>query len=550
VPIMARPLVVTFLVERSMGEVVVTKELSELENHLLRQANLADFVKRSAQIFPNDVSMVCGDRELTYSELNDQVNQAANAFLDLGIERGDRVSIISHGCIEYLVLWFGLMKIGAIMNPINVLLKGGEVEYILNHAEPKFVVVEDALTPNVDEVSDKLSSVEGYLYINITGCEVSERWRNVQEILDGGYSNEEPLVQAGDYDPATLIYTSGTEAKPKGVLGTHWNHYVTTMHLVADLGIGKEDVLLLVAPLYHIAGIALCFTSIYMGGKLVINTFPDPMNIMEYTKNQKVTVWTFPPSTLAVIPRLPGFSRDIVESVTKILAFGSALPKAIAETWQEILPDVTMINYYGQTESGPEGTCSLGDDIIAHPGSIGKPHRTIEIKIFNDQDQEVPVGEVGEIVMRGPSIMAGYYKDEKKTRETLRNGWLHTADLAKKDEDGFYHFVDRKKDIIITGGENVSTLEVEQYLMSHDKVMEAAVIGLPHPRWGEAVVALVVPMTNETVTEDEIIAYCKSQMAGFKVPKQVFLVDEIPRNPSGKTIKSQLRQQFKDQLNI
>jgi fatty-acyl-CoA synthase len=306
----------------------------------------------------------------------------------------------------------------------------------------------------------------------------------------------------------------------------------------------------MVAPLYHVAGLVLVLTGIYIGAKIVINTFPDPANIMELTIKHKVTIWTFPPALLALFPNLPGFSKDIVKSVSMIIAFGSALPKAIAEVWKGILPDVKMINYYGQTESGPLGTCSSGEDIIAHPGSIGKPHRLVELKIFDSNEKEVGTGEVGEIVMRGPSIMLGYLKDEEKTAETLRNGWLHTNDLARKDEDGFFHFVDRKKDIIVTGSENVSSMEIEQCLFSHKKVQDAAAIGLPHPRWGEAIVGVVVPKANQEISESEIIEYCKEKMAGFKVPKKVVVLKEIPRNPSGKVLKNVLRKQMSERISF
>ena len=520
------------------------KKLTKLEEHLLRRANVADFVKRSSQIYPDRVCMMDGKQEVSFSDFNVRINRAANALLKLGIRRGDRVSIISHGCIDSIVLWFGVMKIGGVINPINIMLKGEEIEYIINHAEPRLIVVEDAITPNVDAVRKKLKSVKDFYFINLKGVKVGEGWKDLKQLTDANVSSQEPFVEAGDHDPVTLIYTSGTESRPKGVLGSHFSLHFSTMHLVSDLGIEKDDCLLLVAPLYHIAGILLCTTAIYLGAKIVVDSFPDPTNIMDFTKNQKVTLWTFPPTTLAQLPHLPGFSKETVKSVRKIIAFGSALPKAIAEMWKGILPDVQMFNYYGQTESGPLGTLSSGDDIILHPGSIGKPHRLIEVKIFNDKDEEAPVGEIGEIVLRGPTVMIGYLKDDNKTSETTRNGWLHTGDLAKVDKEGFYHFIDRKKDIIITGSENVSSLEVEQVLFSHPKVLDAAAIGLPDPRWGEAVTAVVVPRSGETISEEEIVAYCKEKIAGFKVPKKVVVVPAIERNPSGKVLKTALREKL------
>lgn len=522
----------------------MANKLNAVENHMLRRANVGDFIKRSAQIYPNDVILVDAKREITFAELNIMVNRIANALLKSGIKQGDRVSIISHPCIDFIALCYGVLKIGGVINPMNVALKGDEIEYIVNHAEPPLLVVEDALTPSVDAVRDKLKSVKQFYFFNLTGAKTGNGWKNMDELLHADVSEGEPCVEAGDHDPATLIYTSGTESRPKGVLSSHLGLHFSTMHAVSDLSIGKDDVLLLVAPLYHIAGILLCTTSIYMGAKIVVNTFPDPTNIMGFTKNQEVTIWTFPPALLALMPHIPGFSKDDIHTVSKIIAFGSALPKPTAEVWKGILPDVTMFNYYGQTESGPLGTLSSGDDIIAHPGSIGKPHRLVEVKIFNDDDKPVSTGEVGEIVIRGPSVMIGYLNDEEKTAQTFRNGWLHTGDLAKIDEEGFFHFMDRKKDIIVTGSENVSSLEVEQFLLSHPKVADAAVIGVSDPRWGDAVTAIVVSKPNETVTAEEIIAYSKEKIAGYKVPKKVFVTDALPRSTTGKVLKTILREKF------
>jgi len=525
----------------------MVKKLNAVENHMLRRANVGDFIKRSAQIYPNDVILVDAKREVTFAELNVMVNRIANALLNAGMKRGDRISIISHPCIDFIALCYGALKIGGIINPINVALKGDEIEYIVNHADPSILVVEDALTAGIDAVRSKLKNVKQFYFFNLTETKSSKEWKDIKDLIYSDANTDEPLVEAGDHDPATLIYTSGTESRPKGVLGSHLGLHFSTMHAVSDLDVRKDDALLLVAPLYHIAGILLCTTSIYMGAKIVVNTFPDPANIMEFTKNQKVTIWTFPPALLAVMPHMPGFSKDVVQTVSKIIAFGSALPKPTAEVWKGILPHVTMFNYYGQTESGPLGTLSSGEDIIAHPGSIGKPHRLVEVKIFNDSDKPVSVGEVGEIVIRGPSVMIGYLKDEEKTAQVFTNGWLHTGDLARIDEEGFFHFVDRKKDIIVTGSENVSSLEVEQFLLSHPKIGDAAVIGVPDSRWGEAVTAVIVPKPNETVSSEEIIAYCKEKIAGFKVPKKVFITDALPRSTTGKLLKTILREKFSGQ---
>lgn len=519
----------------------------KLENYLLRRANVADYAKRAALRDPGKICLVEGDREITTAEFDSLVNRAARAFLNAGIQKGDRVSFISRSNIEFIALLFGVIKVGGVVNPINVLLKSDEIEYIVNHAKSRLLFVEDNFTPNVDPLRGKLESVQGYYTISHANRDVDRAWQTLDSFYEGTDNIEEPLVEAGNFDPATLLYTSGTESFPKGVLGSHISLYLSTMHIVSDVGVGEaQDTTLLMAPLYHITGIVVLTTYIYLGAKVVILPSVEPQKLLELTEKHQVRLWTITPAALSMLPQLPGFSKDGIASVNLIIAFGSALPKAVAKTWKTILPEVKMVNYYGQTESGPLGTLSSGDDIIAHPGSIGKPHRLVEVKIVDENDQDVCRGEVGEIVMRGPTIMLEYYQNEKKTEQTLKNGWLHTGDLAKVDDEGFFHFVDRKKDTIVTGGENVSSLEVEQHLLFHPKIVEASVIGIPHAKWGESVTAVVVKKAGEIVNADDIINFCKERMAGYKVPKRVVFVDKIARNASGKAMKKLIREQVID----
>ncbi len=279
----------------------------------------------------------------------------------------------------------------------------------------------------------------------------------------------------------------------------------------------------------------------HLGGKLVLEYAPNPVEILELTQKERITYWVYPPTLYQVLPSMPDFDSYDLSSLKKYISFGAVMPVPLLQQWKNMFPDSEWRNYYGQTESAPLGSTLQPEDFETKIDSTGRPHLGVEIKIFDDN--EVPVGEVGEIVMRSPSVMKGYYKLEEKTAETLRGGWLHTDDLGRFDEDGFLYFVDRKEDMIKTGGENVASKEVEDVLFKHEKVMQVAVIGLPDEYWMEAVTAVVVPYPGVEVTEDEIIACVKENLAGYKVPKRVIIMamEDMPVLPSGKILKREPR---------
>ncbi|MBN2027056.1 MAG: long-chain-fatty-acid--CoA ligase [Actinobacteria bacterium] len=522
-------------------------EIGSLERNLLRRACIGDIPMRTAAKYPQKTAIVWQGKRITYKEYNENVCRCANSFLEMGIARGDRIAFMTHNALQYIYAWLGLAKIGAVCTPLNFMLKGPEIEYLINHAEPRAFFVEDSLIPEVEAVKDKLASVETFGYIRVLGDgDPPEGWLNIDDLFSEDKDASEPEVEVDDEDPATLLYTSGTEARPKGVMNTHRNFYIIMTSGVADLNFKKDDVFLLSIPLYHVAAKYLLLVGGNVGATMVLEYAPNPPEILELTEKEKVTYWVYPPTLFQVLPSMPDFDKCDLSSLEKCIAFGSVMPPALLETWKKILPQAEWRNYYGQTESSPLGSNLQPEDFERKIDSIGKSHTGLLIKIFDDGGNEVPTGEVGEIVMRGPSVMKGYYKDEGKTAETLMGGWLHTGDLGRFDEEGFLYFVDRKKDIIKSGGENVSSQEVEGALFKHEKVMQAAVIGLQDDHWGEAVTAIVVPKPGAELVEDELLAYCKECLAAFKVPKKVFIIaqGEMPVNPSGKILKRELRGKF------
>jgi len=521
--------------------------LTSYERNVVRRASVGDMLVRTAARVPNKVAFKFRDKTFTYREFNDVVNRCAHGLMKLGVEKGDRAAILSHNCHHFVIYWWALMKIGAIITPLNFMLKSEEIRYIIDHSESKVFVVEDGLINNIGDVKDDLSGVKAFGYIKLGDAEIPEGWMNIEDLWLDEYPADEPEVEIMADDPATLLYTSGTEAAPKGVLNSHLNYYTLIISALFDLRIGADASIVAGIPLYHVAAMYL-FTAVIGGGAYTVMEYaPDPKEILEFTQNEKITHWVWPPTLYSGLPFMPDFDTYDLTSLKQCIIFGALAPPSVIEKWKNMLPDTGFMNYYGQTEMSPLGTCLHPEDFDTKPDSIGRAHLPLQLKVFDHEDNELPPGEVGELVARGPAVMLGYYKMEEKTADTFRKGWHHTGDLVKMDEEGFVYFVDRSKDIIKTGGENVSSQEVEAMLFKCPGVMDAAVIGLPDPYWSEVVAAVVVPVPGQEVKEEEVIAFCKKELAAYKVPKKVIVTDALPRNPSGKLLKNELRKKYTKQ---
>ena len=538
-----------------------------LESHVMRRMCVGDLLRRSAQKSAKKEALVYSYKgtittRLTFKEMNQKVNRFANALTKLGIKKGDRVAIISHNCPQYAIYLYALAKTGAWVTPLNFALRGKEITELINHAEPVAFIVEDELADNVTKLQQDMPSVKHYIMINLAGKkQLPERWLDFDQLCSEKYSDDEPYFEVNGDDVMTLMYTSGTEAMPKGVMNTHANWHSTIMSGVIDLHLLAGDTIINSIPLYHVAGVNLLIGSLSVGTRVIMHHEPSPAEILQLVQNEKVTFLVYPPTVFTNILKLPipnieEFMRKSFSSVRIAVLFGAPIAGASMRRLVEILPNVYWMNYYGQSELTPLGAILQHPDVLrkfkeseerfggAEP--IGPPHTMVEMKVVDENNNDVPPGTVGEMVARSPSVMLGYYKEPKKTREIFKGGWLHTGDLAIMDEEHYFYFVDRKKDIVKSGGENVSTVEVESLIFDHPKVADAAIVGLPHPRWIEAVTAFVVPKPGESITEEEIIQFCKKNLAGYKVPKKVVVLDELPKNPTGKVLKKDIRNQFKD----
>ncbi|WP_328648519.1 acyl-CoA synthetase [Amycolatopsis sp. NBC_00348] len=503
-----------------------------------RQHALGDLLRRTALRLPDKLAVVSGDTRHTFAEFEAAANRCAHALAARGLRKGDRLALLSHNCWQYGVLAFATAKLGVLLVPVNFMLGADEVAYILRHAEAAAFVTEDALEATAAEALE-LSGLDGVVRGRIGP---GGSWEDIGTWLSEG-DDHAPDVFVADDDPLRLMYTSGTESRPKGVLLSSRSLIAQYVSCVIDGGMSADDVEVHSLPLYHCAQLD-CFFSVdvYLGATSVILPGPDPAALLAAVERERATKLFAPPTVWISLLRHENFDRTDLSSLRKGYYGASAMPVEVLRELQRRLPDVAFWNFYGQTEMAPLATILRPDEQLPHAGSAGRASLNVETRIVDDEDVPVAPGVVGEIVHRSPHATLGYYRDEEKTAEAFRAGWFHSGDLGVVDEDGYLSVVDRKKDMIKTGGENVASREVEEALYLLDGVAEVAVFGIGHPHWIEAVTAVVVPRENVELTAAQVIDHARTRLAGYKCPKYVVFADRLPKNPSGKIVKRELRE--------
>ena len=434
------------------------------------------------------------------------------------------------------------MRLGAVIVPINFMLQADDVAFILNHSGARMLATDSGMA----EVGRKAAALAPHVseFVWLPSEEESapvEGMTNVLALIEAG--GEPPGIGPESPDVAQIVYTSGTESRPKGVQLTHdailWQ-YVSCM---VDASISGDDVAVHALPLYHCAQLDVFLgPSIYAGGVNIVTAKPVPDNIFRLIGRERATSFFAPPTVWISMLRSPGFDAADLSSLRKGYYGASIMPVEVLREMARRMQDVRLWNLYGQTEIAPLATMLGPEDQLRKPGSCGRPVLNVETRVVDDKMRDVKPGEVGEIVHRSPHLMTGYYKDEEKTAEAFRGGWFHSGDLATVDAEGFISVVDRKKDMIKTGGENVASREVEEAIYRLAGVSEVAVIGVPHPHWVEAVVAVIVPKADAGLAERQVLAFAHAHLATFKVPKRVVFADALPKNPSGKILKRELRE--------
>ncbi|MCD2114113.1 acyl-CoA synthetase [Rhodococcus rhodochrous] len=509
---------------------------------IARSHTVGDVLRRTALRVPDKAAIISADRSFTYAEFDEAVNRTANALAVRGIVAGDRVAILSHNSWEVCVLTYALARLGALMVPINYMLNSDEVAYILNHSQARGLVVEDTLfdvaASAVDAAGVELV-VRGWVPIAATPTPAG--WEAVAEWVDSGDPGEPP-VRVDDDDPIRLMYTSGTESRPKGALLSSRSLISQYISCIVDGEMSSDDVEIHALPLYHCAQLD-CFLGpdIYVGATSIIVSRPDPELLLRTIQEHKATKLFCPPTVWISLMRSPSFDSTDLSSLRKGYYGASPMPVEVLQELQRRLPDVRLWNFYGQTEMAPLATILKPHEQMARAGSAGRPALNVETRLIDDAGNDVGVGEVGEIVHRSPQATLGYFRDDAKTVEAFRDGWFHSGDLGVFDEDGYLTVVDRKKDMIKTGGENVASREVEEAIYTLSGVEEVAVFSTPDPKWIEAVTAVIVMREGADLDEEKVMAHCRTVLAGYKVPKHVFFQTALPKNPSGKILKRDLR---------
>ena len=513
---------------------------------ITRRHTLADVLHRTARRLPAKAGLSCGTTQWTFAEFDAVVDRVAAGLAQHGVDYQSRVAVLARNSHAFAALRFALARLGAVLVPINFMLKADEVAYILRHARATMLATDSGLADLARAAAELDTQVKHFVWLPS-----EEPTQPVAGMISfdelAATATAPPAVpQLASTDLAQIVYTSGTESSPKGAMLTHDAIIWQYASCAIDASIHQSDVLLHALPLYHCAQLDVFLgPAIYVGAAGIVTAKPTPDNLLPLIAKHRITSFFAPPTVWISLLRSPLFDDTDLSSLRKGYYGASIMPVEVLKELARRLPDVSFWNLYGQTEIAPLATMFGPQDQLRKPGSCGRPVVNVETRVVDDEMHDVKPGEVGEIVHRSPHLMLGYYDDEEKTKAAFHGGWFHSGDLATIDDEGFITVVDRKKDMIKTGGENVASREVEEMIYRLQQVSEVAVIGVPDPKWVEAVCAVIVVKAGQQLTEQEVVAHCHQHMAGFKSPKRVVFAESLPKNPSGKLLKRELREKHR-----
>lgn len=530
---------------------------------------ITEILQKNADFYPNDIALVeinpkldnkskmtwreyslivtdpsqAYRREMTWGEFNKTANRFANLLLTRGIKKGDKVAVLMMNCIEWLPIYFGVLKTGAIVVPLNYRYTADEIKYCINKADADFIVFGPEFTGRIEEICHRVPRVKMWLYCGEDCPSFADSFNELISYC----SSKAPSIKLKDSDEAAIYYSSGTTGFPKAILHNHKALMHSCMTEQAHHSQTKDDVFLLIPPLYHTGAKMHWFGSFLVGAKSVILKGIKPEWIINTASEEKCSiVWLLVPWAQDILDAVDSGEIDISKydlSRWRLMHIGAQpVPPSLIKRWKTVFPNHEYDTNYGLSESIGPGCVHLGVENIHKVGAIGKAGFGWEVKIADENGNEVPQGEVGELAVKGPGVMKCYYKDEKATEEILKGEWLYTGDMAMCDEDGFIFLVDRKKDVIISGGENIYPVQIEDFLRRHDAIKDVAVIGLAHARLGEIACAVIEAKDGFTLTEEEINDFCLD-LPRYKRPQKIIFAD-VPRNPTGKIEKPALRKKY------
>ena len=506
---------------------------------------LGDIVRLHGRKTPERIAIVSGDRTVTFGQLRDRMWQVANALLGLGAQPGDRVAILAENQPEYIECYYGVPSAGMALNFLNYRLHPKEWAWILNNAEARVLIVEDKY---LDAITPQFADIPTLEHVVVIGGRGRGGYPDFEDVVRTA-SASEPDITVDEDSTAWLLYTSGTTGFPKGAMLTHRNLMTAIVESVIEYEPKPDERTLMAFPLCHVAGYTVPVTH-FRGGRIVLVPMFEPELWMRLVDEHQITGTGLAPTMFNFILQHPKVNEFKLDSLRGIGYGAAAMPVEVLRA---------AIDRFGPIVYSGFGMTELGGNVLTFPksahlravngeehllASCGTPMCMADVKVVDEQMNECPPGVVGEIVIRGEQVLKGYFRNEEGTRKAFEGGWFHTGDMARRDEEGFFYIVDRMKDMILTGGENVYSREVEEVIYTHPAVSEAAVIGLPDPTWGENVTAVVVLKAGASATEAEIIDVCRDRLAGYKKPKRVVFMDELPKTVSGKIVKRELRDQL------
>jgi long-chain acyl-CoA synthetase len=507
---------------------------------------LGDFVDFAARRAPDRTAIIFEDRAFTFSEYKDRIDRLSDALIGL-VSPGDRIGILSGNTSECVEAYYGVPMAGMALTLVNPRLVAREVAFILSNAEVSAVFVQSEHLHTIREIRDQVPSLR---YVIVFGEDVPEGADLSYERVIASAAPVRPKLELSDHDMAWLIYTSGTTGRPKGAMLTHRNLYAAVTNALLCTQPERYGTYIMPFPLAHVAG-HVSPTFLAKDITLVIQRAFDPEDYVRTVEHYRVTGSPMAPAMLGLILARPELDHYDVSSVRKLFYGASSISPELLRRSMKRFSNARFYQGFGMTELG--GNPLYMDPETHLRGAGDEPHLLAgagyeapysSVRIVDDQMRDLPAGEIGEIIVKGDQVMKGYWRNEEATRETIDDGWLHTGDMGRVDENRLFYIVDRKKDMIVTGGENVYSREVEDALAEHPGVLDVAVIGVPDETWGENVCAVVVKRAGAEVEEDVLVGHCKSLLASFKKPKLVIFVDELPRNPSGKVLKRELRERY------
>lgn len=514
-------------------------------NPAIRRQTIADVLRRTARRFPERPAIICGDNVWHYGEFDALASRLAAGLAAEGVGRGMRFAVLARNSHGFAALRFALARLGAVLVPINFMLGADEVAWILRHAAPRFMATDSGLAALAREAAALDTAVERFLWLPSEAESTPE-----PDMLDfhalAASRATLPATGADSTDLAQIVYTSGTESAPKGAMLSHEAIMWQYASVIADAELAPGDLMLHALPLYHCAQLDVFLgPAVMVGMTSVITAAPVPESIIALIERHGVSSFFAPPTVWIGLLRSSGFSPERLSSLRKGYYGASIMPVEVLRELATRLPDMRLWNLYGQTEIAPVACVLRPDEQLPKAGSAGRPALNVETRVVDEAGVDCPPGMVGEIVHRSPHLMLGYLDDPEKTAAAFSGDWFHSGDLGVVDDEGYLSVVDRKKDMIKTGGENVASREVEEVIYTHPGVSEVAVIGLPDAKWVEAVTAVVVPRPDAALDEAAIIDHCAAHLARFKCPKRVILVESLPKNPSGKVLKRDLRVSYR-----